>query len=122
MVALFAYGEGDGHAISGGRKRAGGIGSVGAGRIFETIEIENEGAGFVEAVIGKNGVEKTAGVIGGGGAGGVFQNEEKLLRSGLFEDGLEAIGFSLESKFSGAGDGLIVFCAGESIERDRFWR
>jgi hypothetical protein len=57
MVALFADGEGNGQAISLGRKRAGGVGRVGARRIFEGVEIEKERAGLVEALVGVGGVK-----------------------------------------------------------------
>jgi len=42
MVAPLAYGEGNGEAILFWGKRASGIGRVGAGRIFEVIEIQDK--------------------------------------------------------------------------------
>src|ERR1700686_4607327 len=76
MVALLAYREGDGKTVLFWREGAGGEGSVGAGGVLEAIEIEEEFAGVVEAMIGKGGIEKAAGAVGGGGAGGVAKDEE----------------------------------------------
>src|SRR5260370_31377641 len=104
MVALLAYGAGNGKAVLFWRKGAGGERGVGAGGIFEAIEIEEEFSGVVEPVIGEAGVEEAAGGVGLGGAGGVAQNEEKLFVAGIFENGVEAIGFSVEGKFGGAGN------------------
>src|SRR6266446_5765837 len=53
MIAFFADGERNGETIAGRRERASGKRCVCAGRIFHAIEIENELAGFVEAVGGK---------------------------------------------------------------------
>src|ERR1700693_5092361 len=100
VITLLADGQRNAEAISLWRIRASGIGRVSAGGIFESIEIENEFAGRGEAVIGKNGVEKTASFVSGGGAGGVAKDEEKLSGGGIFEDRFETIGFSGESKFS----------------------
>src|SRR4029077_4993863 len=60
MIALFADGERNGETVAGRRKRARGKCGVGAGRIFEAIEIENKFAGFFEAVGWETGVEKAA--------------------------------------------------------------
>src|SRR5260370_1424478 len=68
MVALLADGERNGKAVLFWRKRAGGERGVGAGGIFEAIEIEEEFSGMVEPVIGEAGVEEAA---GGGGLGGL---------------------------------------------------
>src|SRR5260370_3974391 len=104
MVALLADGERNGKGVLCWRKGAGGERGVGAGGIFEAIEIEDQCAGVVEPVIGEGGVEEAAGGVGLGGAGGVAQNEEKLFDGGIFENGVEAIGFSVERKFGGAGN------------------
>lgn len=122
VVALFAGGKRDGQAIAGRRKRARRVRSVGAGGIFEFVEIENKFAGLAESVGGEAGIEKTAGRIGGGGAGGVLENEEKLLGIGLLENGFEAIGFSIKREFGGAGNGLRVRRVRESDEHDGLWR
>jgi hypothetical protein len=50
MVALFANGEGNGQAIARRWQRTSSIGRVGAGRIFEMVEIQHELAGLVESV------------------------------------------------------------------------
>src|SRR5260370_3382107 len=104
MVALLADGERNGKAVLFWRKRAGGERGVGAGEMFAGIEIEEEFSGVVEPVIGEAGVEEAGGGVGLGGAGGVAQNEEKLFDGGIFENGVEAIGFSVEGKFGGAGN------------------
>src|SRR5216683_3720798 len=104
MVALLADGERNGKAVLFWRKRAGGERGVGAGGIFEAIEIEEEFAGVVEPVIGEAGGEEAAGGVGLGGAGGVAQDEEKLFNGGIFENGVKAIGFCVEGKFGGAGN------------------
>lgn len=65
MIALLAGGQGDGQAIPLRGERAGGKGSVGAWRIFEVVEIEDELAGLLNAVGWETGVEKAAGAIGG---------------------------------------------------------
>ncbi len=122
MVPLLADGEGNGEPVSGWRKRARGEGSVGARRIFEAIEIQDEFAGFVETVGGEAGIEEPAGTVGGRGTGGVAEDEEKFGDGGIFEDGFEAECFPGESEFGGARNGLIVVGADQSGERDSFWR
>ena len=122
MIALLADGEGDREPVARRRKRACGEWRVSAGRILKVVEIEDKFAGLVEAVGGEAGVKKTASAIGGRGAGGVAKDEEKFGDGGIFQDGLEAEGFSLQRKFSGSGDGLIVTGAHESSEGDCFWR
>src|SRR5579864_9003812 len=102
MVALLAYGEGNGEAILLWRERASSEWGVGAGRIFETIEIENEVAWVVEAMIGEGGVEKAAGAVGFRGAGSVAEDKEKLFDGGVLENGIEAIRFGAKGKFRGA--------------------
>jgi hypothetical protein len=122
VIPLLADRKGDGEPIAWWRKRARGEGRVGARRIFEAIEIEDQLARFVQAVGGKAGVEEAAGAISGRGAGGVAENEEKLGDDGIFQDGLEAESFSGKNEFGSAGNGLIVIGANERGERDRFWR
>jgi len=122
VIALLSDGEGDGEAVAGWRKRAGGEGSVGARRIFEVIEIENKFARFVEAVGGEAGIEEAASTVGGRDAGSVAKDEEKFGDGGIFQDGIDAKRFSLQRKFSGAGHGLIVIGADEGGERDGLWR
>lgn len=82
------------------------------------IEIEHELAGFIEAVGGETGIEKSAGTVSGGDAGRVAKNEEKLGDGGIFEDRLNPEYFSREREFRGTGNGLIVAGADESGECD----
>src|SRR5258708_18577592 len=117
VIALLADGKGDGNAVARRRERAGGKGSVGARRVFEAIEIENQLARFFEAVGGKTGVKKAAGAVRGRGTGDVAKNEEEFGHGGIFEDGLEAECFSGGSEFSGAWDWLIVIGADGCSER-----
>ena len=118
VIALLADRKRDGEAVSGRRQRASRVGSVGARRIFEAIEIEHEFAGFIEAVGGEAGVEKTASAVSGGGAGHVAKNEEEFCHGGIFKNGLQPKCFSREAEFRGAGNGLIVVGADKSGERD----
>jgi len=90
VITLLADGEGDGEAVAGWGKRAGGEGSVGARWIFEVIEIEDKFARFVEAVGGEAGIEETASAVGGRRAGGVTKDEEKFGDGGIFQNRLEA--------------------------------
>src|SRR5260370_16142645 len=99
MVALLADGERNGKAVLLWRKGAGGERGVGAGWIFEAIEIEEEFSGVVEPVIREAGVEEAASAVGLGGAGGVAQNQEKLFDGGILENGVAAIGCSGAGKF-----------------------
>src|SRR6266849_4214650 len=99
MVALLADGEGNGKAVLFWGKGAGGERGVRAGGIFEAIEIEEEFSGVVEAVIGEAGIEEAASAVGLGGAGGVAQDKEEFFDGGIFENGVEAIGFGVEGKF-----------------------
>ncbi len=122
VIALLADGKGDGKAVAGRGERAGGKGSVGARRILEAIEIEDQLARFFEAVGGKTGVKKAAGAVRGRGTGDVAKNEEEFGHGGIFEDGLEAECFSGESEFSGAWDWLIVIGADECSESDDLGR
>src|SRR5713101_6538844 len=104
MVALLADGERNGKAVLFWRKGASGERGVGAGWIFEAIEIEEEFSGVVEPVIREAGVEEAASAVGLGGAGGVAQDKEEFFDGGIFENGVEAIGFGVEGKFRGAGN------------------
>ena len=122
MIALLANGKRDGKPIARRRKRAGRIGSVVAGGIFQAIEVEHELAGFIEAVGRERCIEKAAGTVSGGRTGRVAQNEEKLGDDGIFEDRLKPEYFSRENKFCGARNGLIVAGADESGEGDGFVR
>ena len=70
VVALLTGGDGDGQAVDVGGQRAGGVGGVGAGGIFQAVEVDVEGAGLVDAVGGEAGVEEAGGLVGGGAAGG----------------------------------------------------
>ncbi len=76
MIALLADGKGDGKAVARRREGAGGIGSVGARRILEAIEIEDQLARFVEPVGGETGVKKAASAVGSRRAGGVVMEGE----------------------------------------------
>ena len=122
VIALLADGKGDGKAVAGRGERAGGKGSVGARRILQAIEIEDQLARFVESVGGETGVKKAASAVGSRRAGGVAKNEEEFGHGGIFEDGLEAECFSGESEFSGAWDRLIVIGADECSESDDLGR
>src|SRR5229473_1965509 len=104
MVALLADGERNGKAVLFWRKGASGERGVGAGWIFEAIEIEEEFSGVVEPVIREAGVEEAASAVGLGGAGGVAQDKEEFFDGGIFENGVKAIGFCVERKFGGAGN------------------
>ena len=57
-VALFAGRDGDGQAVLFRGQGAGGVGSVGAGRVFELVEVELEDTGVREAMVGQAGVEE----------------------------------------------------------------
>ena len=56
------------YAVGFGGERVGGVGGVAAGRVVGVVEVEDDGAGFVEAVGGEGGIEETAGTVGGGAA------------------------------------------------------
>ncbi len=118
LVALLADGKGDRKPVARWGKGAGGKGSVGARRIFEAIEIEDEFAGFVEAARGEAGIEEAAGAVGGSGAGCIAEDEEKFGDGGIFENGFETEGFSGEREFGDARNGLIVVGADEGGECD----
>lgn len=122
VIALFADGECEGKAVAGRRERAGGVRSVRARGIFQTIEIEGELAGLVEAIRGEAGIEKAARAVSGRGAGGVTEDEEKFGHGGIFDDRFEAECFSSESKFGRAGNGLIVIGADERGQSDGLGR
>ena len=122
MIPPLAGGDRDGEPVARRWERAGRVGSVGARRILQTIEVEHELTGFIEAVGGIAGVEKTAGSIGRRGAGRVTKNEEKLCDSGIFKNRLEPKCFSREAEFRGAGNGLIVAGADERSEGDGLLR
>jgi hypothetical protein len=118
VIALFADRQRNGKPVAPWRKRAGGIGSVSAWRIFQAVEVELQLAGFIEAIGGKAGIEKTAGSVRCCGAGRIAKNEEKLCDRGIFKNGLQTKCFSREAEFRGAGNGLIVARTDESGERD----
>ncbi len=122
VIALFADGKRDGKPVARRWKGAGGIGRVGARRIFQTIEIEHKFAGFIEAAGGEAGIEKTASTVGGRRAGRVAKNEEKFRGCGIFEDGLKPKCFSCQTELRDAGNGLIVARAYKSGEGDGFVR
>lgn len=122
VVALLTNGKSNGEPVAGWGKRTGGEGRVGAGRIFQVIEIEDKLAGFIEAIGRQAGIEEAAGSVGGRGACRVAENKEKLGDGGIFQDGLEAKGLSPKNEFGSARDGLIVARANESGQRDGFWR
>ena len=105
MIALFAHRKSNRQAVSRRRKWTRGIRRVGAGRIFEAIEIEDQLAGFVEAVAGEAGIEEATGAVGGRGAGGVAENKEQLGHRGIFQDRLEAKGFPRENNSAPPGTG-----------------
>src|SRR5262249_39728821 len=104
MVTLFADGERNREAVARWRKRARGERRVRAGRILEVIEVEDEFTELVDAIGGEASVEESAGGIGGSGAGSIAKDEEKFGDGGIFEDRFEAIGFSGELEFGGAGN------------------
>ncbi len=106
-VALFAGFDGDGEAVLRGRAWAGGVGGVGAGRVVELIEVEDDGAGFVQAMIWERSAEEAGGFVGGGLAGVVAEDEEEGGVVRVFEHRLEADGFAVEGEFSEAGRGQI---------------
>ena len=122
MIALLAYGEGNREAVLFWRKGTGGEGRVGAGGIFEAIEVEEEFAWVVEAMIGKGGVEKAAGAVCCGGAGCVAEDEEEFFDGGILENRIETIGFGVERKFGGAGKLRGVAGADEGGDRKGLWR
>src|SRR5207247_7926345 len=84
---------------------------LGARRIFQTVEIEHEFAGFIEAVGGKAGIEKPAGRVGGCGAGRVAKNEEKLCDRGILKNGLDRKSTRLNSSHEWIS--YAVFCLKE---------
>src|SRR5712692_4048772 len=122
MVALLADGERNGKAVLLWRKGAGGERGVGAGWIFEAIEIEEEFSGVVEPVIREAGVEEAASAVGLGGAGGVAQDKEEFFDGGIFENGVKAIGFCVEGKFGGAGNLRGVASADQRGDGESFLR
>jgi hypothetical protein len=106
-VALFSGGNGDGKTVLFWGQRAGGVGRVGAGRIFKLVEVELEDAGAGEAVVGQAGVQETRGFIGGGLAGLISEDEEKNALIFAFDDGLEVEGFAVEGELGYAGRGQV---------------
>jgi hypothetical protein len=122
MITLLADGEGNWQTIAWRRKRAGGVRCVGAGRVFEMVEIENELARCVESVGGEAGVEKAASAVGGGRAGRVSKDEEQFCDRGIFEDWFELEGSTGKGEFCGARDRLRVAGANERRQGDGFLR
>ncbi len=118
MIALLADGQRDGKPVARRRERARRIGSVGARRIFQAIEIEHKLAGLSEPVSGKTGVEKPTSPVSSCGAGLVAKDEEEFCDSGIFKNGFQPKGFSRQSEFRGARNGLVVAGANKSGERD----
>src|SRR5215510_8036756 len=108
MVTLFADRQRYREPVSRGRKRAGGIRGVGAGRIFEMIEVENQFAFTVHAMIWQRSIEKPASGIGCFCARRILQNKKQLGALRVFEDRFEAISFSLQRELGVAWHGLIV--------------
>src|SRR5260370_2856843 len=122
MVALLADGERNGEAVLLGRKGAGGERGVGAGWSFEAIEIEEEFSGVGEPVIREAGVEEAASAVGLGCDGGVAQDKEEFFDGGIFENGIEAIGFGVEGKFRGTGNLRRVASADQRGDGEGFLR
>jgi hypothetical protein len=111
-VTLFACGDGNGQAILVWRQRAGGVGGVAAGRVVGVVEVDDEGAGLVDAVGGEGGGEEAARAVGGGAAGGVAEVEEEGV---TFEEGIEADGLTVEGELGVAG-GWLVGGLAENVE------
>ena len=106
-VALLAGFDGDGQAVLLGWERAGGVGRVSAGRVVELVEVEGDGAGLREAVVGDAGGEEAAAAVGCVVAGLVAQDEEEVARVIAFNDGLKQVNLALEEKLCDAGRGHI---------------
>ncbi len=64
------------------------------------VEVEDDGAGFVDAVGGEAGVEEAAGAVGGGAAGEVAEVEEEGV---AFDEGFEFVGLAVDLEFGVAG-------------------
>jgi hypothetical protein len=84
----------NGQAISRWRQRASSIGRVGARRVLEAVEVEDEIARLLETSIGVARVEKTASAICRRPTGGIAKNEKQFCPGGIFENWLEAIGLA----------------------------
>src|SRR6266702_3519571 len=110
-VTLLAGVERNGQAVLLGRHGAGGIGRVGAGRIVELVEVEDECAGLGETVAGQAGGEKARRLVGGGLTGGVAQDEKQLVVFAALDDGFETHGFAVEGELGDAGSGQVESCS-----------
>src|ERR1700735_624659 len=112
VVAFFSGGDGYREAVGFGGERAGGVGGVAAGWVVGVVEVEDDGAGFGEAVGGEGGVEEAAGAVGGGAAGEVAEVEEERV---VFDQGFELVGLAGDLEFSVAGS-LLVAGLAEDVE------
>src|ERR1700744_5032077 len=106
-VTLFAGFDRDGEAVLRRRERAGGVGRVRARGVVELVEVKDEGAGLVEAVIRERSAEEAGGFIGGGLAGVVAEDEEEGGVVRVFEHWLKTDGFAVEGEFSETRGGQI---------------
>ena len=111
-VAFFAGGDGDGEAVLVGGEGAGGVGGVAAGRVVGEVEVDDEGAGFVDAVGGEAGGEEAAGAVGGGAAGEVAEVEEEGFS---FDERFELIGLAVDLEF-GIARSLLFAGLAEDVE------
>ena len=92
-------------------QRAGGVGGLSAGRIFKAVEVNNQLAGLIKAVIGQWSMKKTRCLVGGLRAGFVAQNEKKHLIAGAFKDWLKSEPLAVESDLGDAGSGKLKSAA-----------
>ena len=109
-VSFFTRCNGYTQAIALRGQRAGGVGGVSAGRIFKAVEVNNQLAGLVKAVIGQWSMKKTRCPVGGLRAGFVAQNEKSIWSPGLSRTGSRVNLWPLRvnSAMPGAGSSTVV--------------
>lgn len=106
-VAFFAGFDGDGKAVVFRGQRAGGEGGVGAGRVLDAVEVEDQIARFVEAVIGKRRIENASADVSGGFEGQVAEDEEQSFAGRVFQNRLECEFPVAEGEGGDAGRGKV---------------
>ncbi len=81
------------------RQRAGCIGSIGAGRVFQSIEVQPELPGLVQTLIGKCRVQESRSSVSRGLAGRISQDEEKLFVLRRLKHRLQSHCLAVDYKF-----------------------
>ena len=108
MVAFFASGDGNVESVLLRWQRARGECGVDARRILGAVEVEDEGAGLVEAVARQGSVEEATCLIGRTRARGVAEDKEERLVGRVFDNGLKPKGLAVERELCCAGRRLVA--------------